>query len=404
MKILLFNNCFPPMANSAANLFHELAKYFIAHGHDVGVVTELPWRRKSTNDDLGDANHLDIIDNINVIRVKGFPFSEGSIFARGINAALVPISFYRGGKSFPDPDVILVYSPPLTLGVAAYLSRVPFVFNAQDIYPQTPIDLGLMKNKLLIKFSEFLERFIYKKAAAITVHSSGNRDYLINERNIPPDKVMVVHNWIDTDLISPKVDGNKFRTELGLNSKFIVGYAGTMGYAQDLNPILQSANILKDLDDILFLLIGDGIHEKKWRSQIQSFDLKNVRFLSLQPAQRYPEIVSSFDVGLVPLTDKLTTPVVPGKLKDFMSCGKPVIATVNLNGDTAKLVCESGCGHAISQNDPQKVADKILNLKQNPTECKKMGENGRAYAVKHFSLEKCGQEYLDIFQIIVNNS
>ncbi len=275
MKILLFNTCFPPMTNSAANLFYELAKYFIRQGHSVCVVTEFPWRRKSVNDDMGYSRPSETVDSINIQRVKGFPFAEGSIFARGINAALAPISFYQGGKFFSDPDVILSYSPPLTLGLAAYLCHIPFVFNAQDIYPQTPIDLGLMKNKLLIKFSEFLERFIYNKASVITVHSPGNKDYLINQRGISQDKVEVIHNWIDTDLISPQVDGGKFRNELGLNNKFVVGYAGTMGYAQDLKPIIQSAEMLKNREDILFLLIGDGINEKKWQSQVQSLNLKN---------------------------------------------------------------------------------------------------------------------------------
>ncbi|NIO21903.1 MAG: glycosyltransferase [Candidatus Aenigmarchaeota archaeon] len=276
--------------------------------------------------------------------------------------------------------------------------NIPFVFNVQDIYPQTPIELGLMKNQVLIKFSEWIENFVYKETARIVVHSQGNRDYLIKRKSVPPEKVNVIHNWVDTEAVRPSEKMNGFRKREQLGNRFVVCYAGTMGYAQDLNPIIEAADILKSDEDILFLLIGEGIQEAEWKRKVKTLRLKNVRFLPLQPKSIYPSIIAASDVGLVPLTKNLRTPVVPGKLLDFMAGARPIIATANLNGDTAKIIREAKCGYVLPPQDGKQVAQAILELYHNPDVANRLGSNGRIFTESNFSLRASGGQYEELFR------
>ncbi|MCK4823627.1 glycosyltransferase family 4 protein [bacterium] len=407
MRILLLNTSFPPMARSAARIFHDLGRYLVSKGHQVSVVTEVPWRRLGFDDAANKYRNAkfrykEIMDGIKVFRIWGFPFREGSRFGRGINALLLPLTFYLRACYAGQADIALVYSPPLTLGLASFLLKrqhnIPFVFNVQDIYPQTLIELGLMKNLLLIRFFEWMERFTYAHASHIVVHSEGNRRYLIDRRPVKPDRVKVIHNWVDTNTFHPSERLNEFRRNHGIGAKFLICYAGTMGHAQDLNAIIQAAKRLQEYDDMLFLLIGEGVREKEWKQKAEQWNLKNIRFLPLQPKQVYNSIVSAADVGIVPLIEDLRTPVVPGKLMDFMAGGRPVIATVNLDGDTSRIINEAKCGYAFTPDDVQGVTEALLSLYNDWSKIEQMGSNGRTYAERHFSLEACAAQYETLFR------
>ena len=412
MRVLLLNTSFPPMARSAAHLFYDLGRYLVTRGHQVSVVTELPWRRLSYDDSADKYRGArfwlqETMGGMEVLRVRGFPFKEGSLTGRGINTLLLPLSFCFGCFSMGRADVALVYSPPLTLGLAAFLlkrlHRSPFVFNVQDIYPQTLIDMGLMRNPLLIRFFEWIERFSYGQASRVVVHSDGNRKYLIARRSVEPEKVVVIQNWVDTDFISPLDRLNSFRQCHELGDRFLVCYAGTMGHAQDLSPIIKAAKDLQKYENILFLLIGEGVRANEWRRRVEEWELHNVRFLPLQPKSVYPSIVGAADVGLVPLIQELHTPVVPGKLIDFMAGSRPVIATVNLEGDTTKIIHEANCGYVFTPDDDQGVARAILELYCDRSKAQQFGSNGRTYAEKHFSLKSCAAQYEELFRQITKN-
>jgi glycosyltransferase involved in cell wall biosynthesis len=407
MRILLLNTSFPPQARSAARLFHDLGSYLTRLGHEVTVVTELPWRRLG-----GDANATVIlrrehVNGMNVHRVRGYPFREQSLLGRGINLLWVPFRFYFVAGSAGRQDVALVYSPPLTLGLTAWMLKrrhgVPFVFNVQDIYPQTLIDLGYMKNPLMIRVFEWIERFIYRQAARIVVHSEGNRQYLVRPGRAGPNKVVVIPNWVDTEVIRPSERLNQFRQKHGIGQKFLVCYAGTMGYAQDLSVFFQAADQLRAYEDILFLLVGEGVRASEWREKAEELRLSNVLFLPLQTQSEYLSLVNACDVGLVPLIRTLRTPVVPAKLLDFMAVARPVIASVNLDGDTSRIIHEANCGYAFAPDDPEGVRNAVLALYEDPSLARKLGRNARRYAEVRFSLKTCAGSYEELFSSIVHH-
>ncbi len=411
MRILLLNTSFPPQARSAAHLFHDLGVTLSQRGHAVSVVTEFPWRRLG-NDTL-DAKyrgwHLftrEEMDGMRVTRVRGFPFSESGMIGRGVNTLLLPLTFSLGAMLTAKPDVALVYSPPLTVGLAAFLygrwRGVPFVFNVQDIYPQTLVELGLLKNPFLIHFFEWVEQFVYRRAARIVVHSEGNRQYLIEQRGVPPGKIVAIPNWVDTDALKPAERMNSFRETHHLGDRFVVCYAGTLGYAQDLEPILVAARELKTQPEILFLFVGEGVREQEWKERASALALTNARFLPLQPKVTYPALIAAMDIGLVPLTDALRTPVVPGKLLDIMAGARPAIAMVHPTSDTTRIIREARCGYAIPPNDADALRIAILKLYEARAFARQLGENGRAYALAHFSRAAGAEQYERLFESIIN--
>lgn len=195
----------------------------------------------------------------------------------------------------------MAYSPPLPLGLTAWALRsskgTPFVLNVQDLFPQSIIDLGLLKNRWIIRMFESMERFLYRQANAITVHSEGNRRHIV-AKGANQDKVRVIPNWVDMAQIQPSDRNNAFRQRYNLNDAFIVSFAGVLGYSQDLDIVLDAAAILRDHPNIVWLIVGDGVEKCRLESKAKEMSLSNVRFLPMQPRDEYPAILHASDICL----------------------------------------------------------------------------------------------------------
>ncbi|OGW20685.1 MAG: hypothetical protein A2077_02530, partial [Nitrospirae bacterium GWC2_46_6] len=312
-----------------------------------------------------------------------------------------PFASFLGGLIEQKPDIIFIYSPPLFMGIAGYLLNlfkgVPLVMGVQDLHPQCYIDQGLLKNKAIIKFWEEVEKFCYRRASLITVHSEGNKKHIFETKGIKEDKVRVLPNWIDTDEVKPLPRDNEFANRFDLTGKFVVGYAGTLGMSQGFMSVIDAANILKNRKDIDFFIVGDGIEKNKMIERVKELNLDNVRFLEMQPKDIYPYVVASCDVGIVTLNDRVKTPVVPSKILSIMAAARPVLASIPHEGDAAKLIKEANCGINVAVGQPDKLAEKILYLYGNKDACKIFAESGRKYVVEKFSLKKAVNNVENLF-------
>ena len=282
---------------------------------------------------------------------------------RGLWQLGCAFSFAVRSLTVSKPEVLLLYSPPLPLGLSAWGLRqlwgTPFVLNVQDLFPQSAIDLGILKSGFLIRLFERLERFIYQHADCITVHSSGNRDHVLR-RGATPERVTVMHNWVDCDFIQPGERLNGFSKEHGLDDKFVVSFAGVLGYSQDIDLILDAAHLLREIPDICFLVVGDGVEKNRLVQKAQGMKLLNVKFLAMQPRHRYPAILHASDVSLATLHAEVATPVVPSKILSIMAAGRPVIACLDLSGDAPRLINEAQCGYVLPPEDAQSLSETIL--------------------------------------------
>jgi len=410
MKILLITDYFPPEIGSASHLFYELGKELVKFGDKVSVITGFP-RYNINKKDIPEKYRNKFLmkeekDGIEVYRIKRLNLSRENNVLRGIEQFITAAIYFFRGLIGIDYDYILVYSPPLPLGLTAYFLKLfkgkKIVFNVQDLFPQSAIDLGALRNEFLIKVLEGIEKFIYKKSDYITVHSEGNLRHvsfkLNNNKSINTIKVMT--NWVNTDEIKPGDKVNFFSKKYELEDKFVVSFAGVLGHSQDLDVIIDAAEILKDYKDIIFLIVGDGVVKKKIEKRIVELGLDNVKMLPMQPKEVYPYILHSSDIGLVTLKSNVKTPVVPSKLLSIMAAGIPVLAALPLDGDAPKIIKESKCGICISPENPQLFAQELIKMYEDEQLRKEMGNRGREYVVGHYSLESCAKRYRDIFKQI----
>ncbi|MBU1751889.1 MAG: glycosyltransferase family 4 protein, partial [Chloroflexi bacterium] len=169
-------------------------------------------------------------------------------------------------------------------------------------------------------------------------------------------------NSVDTNWLRPGPRHNALRQELGLGDCFVVSFAGVMGHSQDLDVVLDAANVLRDHDDIHFLLVGDGVEKECLVRKGEELGLRHVTWLPMQPRDRYPAVLQASDVGLVTLRSAVKTPVVPSKIPSLMAAGRPVVTALDLQGDAPRLIADAQAGLCLEPEQPQALADAILSL------------------------------------------
>jgi len=408
MKVLLLTAYFPPDTGSAAHLFYELGTALVERGHRVTVLTNMPgYHAQGPLDRYKGKRWIrEEINGMEVMRTACLRFPRRFMIGRALWHFSGALAFLLAGLGLPKHDVALVYSPPLPLGLTAWglrrLRGIPFVLNVQDLFPQSIIDLGLLRNRWIIWAFEQVERFVYARATHITVHSPGNRDHVV-AKGTEPERVSIIPNWVDTRFIQPGPRTNSFRREHGLDDAFVVSFAGVLGYSQDLDVVLEAARLTQSATPnpqsaILFLIVGDGVEKPRLEAKAQQMGLCNVRFLPMQPRERYPAVLQASDVCLATLHSQVHTPVVPSKILSIMAAGRPVIAALNLDGDAPKLIAAAHCGLCVPPEDPQALADAVLRLYRDPSLRQELGRNGRRYAEEHLSLETCVARYEELLR------
>jgi len=403
MKILLISACFPPDTGSASHLFYELGMGLAKKGHEVQVLTGFP--SYHAQGDLakyrGKRFLVEKMDGMEVMRTWVLDFPRHIPMTKGLWQFSCATFFTLSTFHLSKVDVSIVYSPPLTLGYSALTLKkrrgVPFILNVQDLFPQSLIDLGIIKDNFFKRFFEGMERRMYQYADLITVHSSGNQDHVV-KKGADRRKVKVVPNWVDTDFIRPGERMNGFRKKYGLGEKFVVSFAGVLGYSQDVDVILGAAKLLQDKRDMLFIIVGDGVEKERLMGKANLYGLSNVLFVPMQPREVYPSVLQASDISLATLYAKVKTPVVPSKILSIMAAGRPVIACMNLDGDAPKLIEETGCGFCLPPEDPEKLAHHILRLYKDEQLREEMGRRGRNYAEEKLSLKVATDKYLELME------
>jgi colanic acid biosynthesis glycosyl transferase WcaI len=207
-----------------------------------------------------------------------------------------------------------------------------------------------------------------------------------------------VPNWVDTDLLQPGDKQNKVRQALGLTDRFVVSFAGIMGYSQDLTTVMEAAAILKDHPEVALLLVGDGVEKPGLEKMAADGRLTNVTFLPMQPKEEYLNILQASDLCLVTLRQEVKTPVVPSKILSIMAAGRPVLASLPLAGDAPRLIDEAQAGICLPPGQPQLLAEAILKFSRDGQLGAQMGKRGRSYAVEHLSLQSCVTRLEHLFE------
>jgi glycosyltransferase involved in cell wall biosynthesis len=300
-------------------------------------------------------------------------------------------------------DLILVTSPPLFVGITAYIlskvKRIPYVFEVRDLWPESAIDTGVLTNKMIIKLAYWVEAFLYKHASLINVLTPAFRLHLINQKKVSPDKIIFIPNAADfalSDRLLSEFDAVGFRKERGWENRFVITYVGAHGVANGLHQVLDAAEKLKDTN-VLFLLIGNGMTKETLISDMKRRGITNVTFLESVPKAEVFKYILSSDMGasILKNVDTFKT-VYSNKTFDYMACKKPILMAID--GVSRELVEVADAGSFVEPENAESYNTIIRKYMNSPELLQKQGDNGYQYAKLNFDRKALAERYIGELQ------
>jgi glycosyltransferase involved in cell wall biosynthesis len=305
-------------------------------------------------------------------------------------------SFFIGLK-VKHVDLVWGTSPPIFQGAAAWalarIKRVPFLFEVRDLWPKFAIAVGVLKNPILIRLTEWLERFLYRGADRVMVNSPG---FIEHVQARGAKRVKLIPNGADPSMFDPDDDGAEFRRTHSLEGKFVALYAGAHGMSNDLEVVLEAARKLAD-SRIQFVLLGDGKEKPSLQARAAEMKLTNVTFLPPMPKAEMPRALAGADACIAilkPLEEYKTT--YPNKVFDYMAAARPVALAID--GVIREVVEAAGCGFFAEPGNSTALADVISRLAENREQAREMGWKGRKYLEENFSRERIAEQLVSLLE------
>lgn len=397
-RVLLLSLVYGPDMVSTATMMTDIAHGLQGAGHHVTVLTSIPhynpsehvrsnptftasWRRLLTE------SHE---HGVRVLRVF-MPMKRHKVWARGLDYLLFQfLTTFLALSRVERPDVVLVTSPPITLGLSgilvSYLRGGAFVYDVRELWPDVPVRMGLFRNPLLVRLVYALESFVYRRAVAISTIARSFQDTIV-ERGVPRRKLYFTPNFVDLDFIQPGSKENEFSREHGLDSAFVVLYAGNVGLTQGLEILIDVAADLSDDASVQFLVVGDGAGRTSLEELISKSRSPNVRLLPFQPTQMVNDMYAAADVCIAPLRSGFSHDTVPSKIYTAMAAARPVVASAEPDTETARLLRESQAGSCVLPESAAALGNGIRALRADPERASLLGENGRQWIVDNYSRE-----------------
>lgn len=414
MKILLLPSYFLPEGVSSPYISWNRNQAFVDQGWDVIVYTPVPcrgiseevrkkYKSKKLDKMLGGKM---TVHRFSLIVEKKNPLMRAfRYFIQNIK------QFNRGvfAKDARNCDTMLIASTPPTQGAMAALIKKctgrPFVYNLQDIFPDSLVGTGLShEGSLLWKIGRVIENFTYKNADKIVVISEAFKRNIM-AKGVPEKKIEVVYNWVDENAVVPmdKAENTMFE-EFGISrDKFHVVYAGNLGNAQNIDVIIDAANVLKEEKNVEFLIFGTGGLKEQYITKAKDLKLDNVRFFPLQPLEKVSQVYGLGDVCVVSCKPGLGGAAMPSKMLSIMSAGRAVVASFD-KGELTYILEKYKCGMYAPAGDAIAFAELIRHLSQNREECKTMGENARKLILQKFTKAYGTSRYVEIIKSVVENA
>ncbi|MGI9057747.1 MAG: glycosyltransferase family 4 protein [Ktedonobacteraceae bacterium] len=391
--ILFVTPYYPPEISAPAVRISETAMRLVKRGHQVTVLTTFPNFPYGvvSPEYHGRLLQREKHDGIDIVRVWSYASPNKGFLPRILGQlSFGCLAAFLGWKAVGHPAVIIAESPPLFDAIAgrilAWHKHCPFIFMVADLWPEAAIQMGVLRNPLLIRLSEWLEWSTYQRAKLVWVVSEGVRDLLI-QRGLPPERIFLLTNGVDTTLFHP-LPQVRARAALGWDDRFTVLYAGTHGLAHGLPTILSAAEQMQHHPDIHIIFAGDGAVKAELIAQAEKRKLKNVTFLAAQPHDRLPLLLAAADVCLVPLRKvALFETTLPVKMFEVMACARPIV--LSAEGKARQIAeQEARAAIAVEPENAEAIVSAILYLREHPEEAEALGQRGRSYVEASFDREQ----------------
>ena len=404
MDILIITENFHPESNAPSKRLYDHALEWINLGHQITVLTGVPNAPKGKVFE-GYKNKIyqsENIDGIHVKRVWTFIAKNEGVFLRSLDFISFMISSLICGLFIKKHDYIVVSSPQFLPVISGFiLSKIkftPFILEIRDLWPESIVELGsIRKESLIIKILNKIARYIYEKSDLIVVVTNSFKEYLL-KINIDENKIVVIQNGFNFDkTLSPNKTTQMIRKEYNIDkNKFIVSYIGTIGMSHGLEIIIQAAELL---NDVLFLVIGEGSEKESLKKIKEQKKIKNVLFIDTINWQEIVNINQIVDANLIHLRNlALFKTVIPSKIFESMALKKPILAGVI--GESIEIIIKSNSGLKIIPENPNSLVENILHLRSNPEMSERMGNNGFNLVKKKYNRKVLAHQMIQTIDTI----
>jgi glycosyltransferase involved in cell wall biosynthesis len=389
MKIAILTQYYPPEIGAPQARLSDLARRLQERGHQVTVLTAMPnYPRGRIYAGYGGFFQRETLDGVAVIRTFIYATQSAGMVRRLLNYfSFVLSSLVVGLLTLPRVDYLLTESPPLFLGISGFvLSRAKgarWIFNVSDLWPETAVLLGVVREGLALRIAFALESFCYRKAWLVSTQTRGMQEDI--RRRFPAVRTYHLSNGVDLSLFSPDRRSQRLREMLlggedGPGSCVAI-YAGLHGLAQGLDQILDAAKQVENQSNLAFVFVGDGPERQALIERSRTMGLRRVRFLDAIARSEIPALLASADIAVVPL--KLALPgAAPSKLYEAMGTALPILLIAG--GEAAEIVRRANAGVVVAYGDTRSMADALRLLASDPAKRRELGESGRRSAEERF--------------------
>lgn len=393
IHVLLIHQAFVPSNGAGGTRHYELAKYCVKRKCRftvvAGSISYLTGERTKQNDDER---------GIQITQAFTYPSLHKGFVFRILAFISFMFSSTWEGITCKQPDVVMGTSPPIFQAFSAWLVSVfrnkPFLLEIRDLWPEFAIDLGVLKNRILIQLSRGLEAFLYRRSDLILVNSPAYRDYLLNHGTIDK-KIKFVPNGVDSSMFESSGNESILRGKYQLQGKKLMIYTGALGMANDIYTLLDAMKLLKKETRIHLVLAGDGMEKKPLERYAIHHGLNNVTFTGALPKSSIPIVLAESDACVAILKNiPMFKTTYPNKVFDYMAAGKPTILAID--GVIREVIEESKGGIYSTPGDALQLAENIKLVLNNPIKARKMGISAKKYVTRHFNRANQADEFYQI--------
>jgi glycosyltransferase involved in cell wall biosynthesis len=402
MKILFYSQYFYPETNAPANRWTYFAEYLSKKGHEITVLTSFP------NHPLGKIfkgykncwRFIEKKEEIEIIHTWTYVSSSRKFLSRLLNYFSFAFSSYFNSRYLKNKnfDCFIASSPPLSVPIIGKMIakkfKIPFILDLRDVWPEAAISTGYLKKGFLYNLAEKWERKVYQEAKKIIVNSPAILEELNQNKDVPLKKLEYIPNGADLEFFCSDRNYEEIERKYGLKNKFVVLYTGLLGFAQAPEFLVDTAKILAENKEIVFLIVGEGPLKKDLELKIKKLGLKNIILTGQRLREEMPLFVARGDICLVPYKNKTTFKKnIPSKMFDYMAAGKPII--INLKGVASNIIEQASAGLLVEPENSQSLAENILKIYHNESLREKMGSAAKIYAENNYN-KKVISEKLEI--------
>lgn len=409
MKILMLPAYYYPESAASFYLGENAREAYAKNGFEMELYCPVPTRGidQETRKKYKKIKYEEKLDgHLKIHRFNLLAEGKNPII-RALRYFVCNFKHYHYGSRAKNIDVISVGSTPPTQGFMAALIKkklkVPFIYNLQDIFPDSLVNTGLTKKgSILWKIGRKIEDFTYKNADKIVVISEDFKKNIM-EKGVPEEKIQIIYNWVDeNEVVNIERENNPLFQKYNLDpNKFYICYSGNVGYTQNMDMLCELAKELEENSNIGFVIVGDGAYKTQL---MQIIELKRIKNITLIPRQDYSDISYVFslgDMGLVISKKGVGTNSVPSKTWSIMSASRPVLASFDKGSELDKIITENKCGICVEADDKEALKKAILLASEDKKSLTKIGENGRKFIMNNLTREIGTAKWVDVIKSVV---